>query len=107
MRTISLFLLGVFLWAGTVSIKYPQQSTTVTASSGNNCVGRSDGNRLLAYLEMGMVTNIQDNGRIITIGLSSQWASLSPTIQRTIYSTVACYAQTQHRLFQLLLPQQV
>ncbi len=107
MRTLSLIFLGLFLWAGTVSIKYPQQSTTVTASLKETCVGRSDGDRLIAYLEMGMVTNIQDNGRIITIGLSSQWASLSPTIQRTIYSTVACYARNQHRLFQVLVPQQV
>ncbi len=107
MRTLSLVLLGLFLWAGTVSIKFPQKSTTVTTSSEKICVERSDGDRLLAYLEMGMVTNIQDNGRILTIGLSSQWASLSPTIQRTIYSTVACYAQNQHRLFQLLVPQHV
>ncbi len=107
MRTISLFILGIFLWAGTVSIKYPQQSTTVTASSRETCVGKSDGDRLLVYLEMGTITNIQDNGRILTIGLSPQWASLSPTLQRTIYTTVACYAQTQHRLFQLIVPQHV
>ncbi len=107
MRTISLFLLGLFIWAGTVSIKYPQKSTTVTASSEKTCVGQSDGDRLLAYLEMGMVTNIQDNGQLLTIGLSTQWANLSPTVQRTIYSTVACYAKNQHRRFQLLLPQHV
>lgn len=107
MRTILIFLLGLFLWAGTISIKYPQQSTTVTASSGKTCGGKSDGDRLLAYLELGTITNIQDNGRILTIGLSPQWASLSPTVQQTIYSTIACYAQTQHRLFQLLVPQHV
>lgn len=107
MRALSLVFLGLFLWAGTVSIKYPQESTTVTASLEETCMGRSDGDRLLAYLEMGMVTNIQDNGRILTIGLSSQWARLSPAIQRTIYSTVACYAKNQHRLFQLLVPQHV
>ena len=107
MRTISLFLLGVFLWAGTVSIKYPQQSTTVTASSGNNCVEKSDGDRLLAYLEMGRITNIQDNGKILSIGLSPQWARLSPTVQQSIYSTIACYAQAQHRLVELIVPQRV
>ncbi len=107
MRTIFIFLLGLFLWAGTVSIKYPQQSTTVTASSEKTCVGKSDGDRLMAYLEMGAITHIQDNGQILTIGLSPKWARLSPTIQQTIYSTVVCYAQTQHRRFQLVVPQHV
>ncbi len=107
MRTILFVLLGLFLWAGTVSIKYPQQSRTVATSSGETCGGKSDGDRLLAYLEMGMLTNIQDNGQMLTIGLSSQWASLSPAIQRTIYSTVSCYAKNQHRQVQLLLPQHV
>ncbi len=107
MRTALLFVLGIFLWAGTISIKYPQQSTTVTASSGKSCVGKSDGDKLLAYLEVGTITNIQDDGRILTIGLSPQWVSFSPSIQQTIYSTIACYAQNQHRLFQLLVPQYV
>ncbi len=107
MRTIVFLLLGLFLWAGTISIKYPRQSTTVTASSGQTCEGKSDGDRLLAYLEMGMITNIHDNGHIVTIGLSQQWARLSPTVQQAIYNTVVCYAHSQHRLFQLVAPEHV
>ena len=100
----ALFLgLGVFLWAGTVSIKYPQQTSTVTTSSAQTCAGESDGERLLEYLKMGTMTSIQDNGRILTIGLSPQWANLPINVQQKIYGTVACYAQSQHRPFQFLV----
>jgi pectin methylesterase-like acyl-CoA thioesterase len=101
---LALFLvLGVFLWAGTVSIKYPQQTSTVTASSPQTCAGNSDGERLLEYLKMGTVTSIQDNGRILTIGLSPQWANLPVSLQQKTYATVACYAQSLHRPFQFLV----
>jgi len=100
----ALFLvLGVFLWAGTVSIKYPQQSSTVTTSSAQTCSGNSDGDKLLAYLKMGTITSIQDNGRILTIGLPPHWANLPVSVQQNAYGTVACYAQSQHRPFQFLV----
>jgi hypothetical protein len=95
--------LGVFLWAGTVSIKYPQQASTVTASSAPTCAGKFDGEHLLEYLKMGTVTSIQDNGRMLTIGLSPQWANLPVSVQQKTYGTVACYAQSQHRPFQFLV----
>jgi hypothetical protein len=99
----ALFLvLGVFLWAGTVSIKYPQQSSTVTTSSAQTCAGKSDGEHLLEYLKMGTITSIQDNGRILTIGLSPEWANLPASVRQKAYGTVACYAQSQHRPFQFL-----
>ena len=107
MRTTLLFVLGIFLWAGTISLKYPQQSSNVTASSGQTCVGESDGERLLAYLEMGTITNIQDNGKLLTIGLSPQWAVLPRTKQQNVYHAVACYAQSQQRQFQFLVTQHV
>lgn len=105
MRTALFLILGVCLWAGTVSIKYPQQPSTVTASSGQICSGNSDGDKLLAYLKMGTITSIQDNGQILTIGLSPQWAGLSAKVQQKTYDTVVCYAQSQHRQFQFLVTQ--
>jgi hypothetical protein len=100
----ALFLvLGVFLWAGTVSIKYPQQNSTVTPSSAQTCAGKSAGEHLLEYLKMGTINSIQDNGRILTIGLSPQWANLRASVKQKTYGTVACYAQSQHRPFQFLV----
>ena len=46
------------------------------------------GIRLLEYLKMGTMTSIQDNGRILTIGLSPQWANLPINVQQKIYGTV-------------------
>jgi hypothetical protein len=102
-RFALLLVLGVFLWAGTVSIKYPQQASTVTASSAQTCAGKFDGEHLLEYLKMGTVTSIQDNGRMLTIGLPPQWANLPVSVQQKTYGTVACYAQSQHRPFQFLV----
>jgi hypothetical protein len=107
MRFTLFLLLGVFLWAGTVSIKYPQQSSTLTASSGKDCSGQVHGDRLLAYLKMGTITSIHDNGQILTIGLPPQWGDITPKIQQQTYETVACYAQSQQRPFQFLVTQQM
>lgn len=107
MRFALILVLGVFLWAGTVSIKYPQQPSSVTTSSRQTCLGNSDGDRLLAYLKMGTITSIQDDGKILTIGLSPQWAGLSAKIKQKAYGTVACYAQSLHRQVQFLVTQQV
>jgi hypothetical protein len=103
MRFVLFFIFGVILWAGTVSIKFPEQSSMVTASSGSTCQGKSDGDRLMEYLTRGTITSILDNGRILTIGLSPEWGKLPPDIQEKIYDTVACYAQSQRRPFQFLV----
>ncbi len=105
MRFVLFFILGVMLWAGTVSIKFPQQSSTVTASSGPTCSGQSDGERLMEFLTRGTITSIHDNGRILTIGLSPEWANLPPSVQQKTYDTVVCYAQSQHRPFRFLVTQ--
>jgi hypothetical protein len=107
MRLAFFVILGVFLWAGTVSIKYPQQSSRVTTSPGNTCSDQAYGDKLMTYLKIGAITSIHDNGRILTIGLSSQWSDLSPGIQQKTYETVVCYAQSQHRSFQLLATYQL
>ncbi len=107
MRFALFLVLGVFLWAGTVSIKYPQQASTVTALSENTCSGQSHGDRLLAYLKMGTITSIHDNGRILTIELSPQWGNFSLSMQQNTYDTVVCYAQSQHRPFQFLVSRQM
>ncbi len=100
MRFALFFVLGLFIWSGTVSIKYPQQSSTVTASSGSTCSGQPHEERLMAYLKVGTITRIFDNGRILTIGLSPQWGNLSPQIQEQAYNTIVCYAQALNRPFQ-------
>ena len=104
MRFILFFILGVILWAGTVSIKFPQQPSTVTASSGPTCSGKSE-ERLMEYLTRGTITSILDNGRILTIGLSPKWANLPPSMQQKTYDTVACYSLSQHRPFRFLVTQ--
>ena len=107
MRFALFLVLGVFLWAGTVSIRYPQQPSTVTASPANDCSGQTPGDNLLAYLKMGTITSIQDNGRILTIELSPQWGDFTPDVQQQAYVTVVCYAQSQHRPFKFLVSQQM
>ncbi len=103
---IGLFLiLGVFLWAGTVSIKYPQLPSKINATSEPPCADQSHGDRLLAYLQIGTISSIQDNGETLTIRLSPKWEKLTPRVQKQTYNSVVCYAKTQHRPFQFLLTQ--
>lgn len=103
MRFTFFFIIGIILWAGTLSIKFPQPSSTVTASSGPICSGKSDGDRLMEHLTKGTITSILDNGQILTLGLSTEWKQLPPGIQQEIYDTVVCYAQSQRRPFQFIV----
>ena len=107
MRLIIFFFLGVFLWAGTVSIQYPQRSSPATTSTKQSCSGSSHGDKLLSYLKVGTITSILDNGRMLTIGLSPQWAKFSLTLQQQTYVTVSCYAQSLHRQFQFQITQKM
>ena len=95
--------LGILLWAGTVSIKYPQQPFAVTESSGHPCSDQSHGDQLMTYLKIGTITSIHDNGRILTVQLSPQWETLPPHKQKQTYNAVVCYAQSQHRPFRFLM----
>lgn len=105
MRFVLCLALGIFLWAGTISIKYPQPSSTVTASANKDCSGKSDGEHLLTYLKMGTITSIQDNGHMLTIGLSPQWSTLSSGMKQQTYTAVTCYAKSQHRPFKFFVAQ--
>ncbi|MEX0829015.1 MAG: hypothetical protein WD032_02120 [Nitrospirales bacterium] len=105
MRFVIFLVLGAFLWAGTVSIRYPQQPSTVTVSREAACSSPSNGDRLLTYLKIGTITSIHDNGRILTISLSPQWKKAATNMQKETYDTIVCYAQSQHRPFQLLYSQ--
>ena len=108
MRLVFFLVLGVFLWAGTVSIKYPQPSSTVTASQAPICSGTSDGEKLLAYLKMGTIISIHDDGQILTISLSpQQWNRATTRVQQETYETIFCYAQSQHRPFQVFVSQEM
>ncbi len=106
MRFAIILAFGIFLWAGTISIKYPQTPSTVTASAKKTCSGKSDGEHLLTYLKIGTITSIQDNGHILTIGLSPQWSHLPSSMKQQTYAAVSCYAKSQHRPFQFLVAQQ-
>jgi len=107
MRLILFLILGVLLWAGTVSIKYPQQPVAVTASSAPTCSGQFYGDRLLDYLKVGTITRIHDNGQILTIGLSPRWEDLEMNTQQETYDTIVCYAQSLHRPLQILISQEM
>lgn len=107
MRIGLFFILGVFLWAGTVSIKYPEQPSSGSAISVASCPDHPQGDRLLAYLKLGSISSIHDNGKILTIGLSPKWGNLTPGVQKQTYRTVACYAKTLKRPFQFVLTQQM
>ena len=107
MRLAIFLILGIFFWAGSVSIKFPQQFPAVTASSVNSCSGQSHGERLMEYLKMGTITSIYDNGQILTIGLSLRWGDLSPSLQQQTYHSVVCYAESQNRPFQFLVTPQM
>ncbi len=103
MRATLFFILGLFLWAGTVSIKYPKQTSTVTASSGPVCSGHAEGDQLMEALKGGTITSIHDNGQLLTIGLPPEWPNVPASVQQDTYNTVACYAQSQHRPVQFLI----
>ena len=106
MRYIIIFAISLFLWSGTISIKYPQQPSTVTASSGHTCTSnKSEGEQLLRYLERGTVSGIHDNGKVLTIGLPAKWRNFSIERQQQTYNTIACYAASLHRPFQFFFSQ--
>ncbi len=107
MRLALFLVLGVFLWAGTVSIKFPVPQSIDTPTSEYTCSGQLAGEQLMDYLKMGRVTSIYDNGKILTIGLPSTWEDLSSNLQQQTYATVVCYAQSQQRPFQLLVSQEM
>lgn len=101
MRFTIFFLLGLLLWAGTVSINYgPRTSSTTSAAP--FCPEKGVGETLLDYLQIGRITGIRDNGRILTIGLTPHWSTLPSDVQYDTYKIVGCYARAQRRAFQLI-----
>lgn len=101
MRFALFFFLGLLLWAGTVSIHYDNR-TSSTSSAGPFCSESDDGKILLDYLHTGRITGIRDNGQMLTVGLTPEWATLSIDRQHGTYEAVACYARAQQRAFQLI-----
>ena len=101
MRFALFFLLGLLLWAGTVSINYGNRVSR-TSSAVQSCSEKRDKETLLDYLQTGKITGIRDNGQILTIGLNPQWAALPSDIQHGTYEAVACYARAQQRTFQFI-----
>jgi hypothetical protein len=101
MRFGLFFLVGLLLWAGTVSINYGSR-TSSTPPTVLSCSGKDDGETLLDYLHTGTITGIRDNGHILTVGLPSQWSTLPSDIQHGAHEAVACYARAQQRALQFI-----
>jgi len=101
MRFIPFFLLGILLWAGTVSINYGDRNSHTTSGI-PSCSEAGAGETLLDYLHTGTIAGIRDNGQILTVGLTPQWATLPSDIQHDTYEAVACYARAQRRAFQFI-----
>ena len=101
MRFALFFLLGLLLWAGTVSINHGNRASN-TSSAVLSCSEKGDGATLLDYLYTGRITGIKDNGQILTVGLTPQWSALSSDLQRRTYEAVVCYARAQQRALQFI-----
>ena len=101
MRFVLFFLLGLLLWAGTVSINYGNRAST-TSSAVLSCSEKGDGATLLDYLHTGRITGIKDNGQILTVGLTPQWSALPSDIQHRTYEAIVCYARAQRRALQFI-----
>ncbi len=101
MRFLLIFLSILLLWSLTISIKYENRNPSTT-STAQACSREGSGEILLDYLYRGRIKGIRDNGRILTVGLPSDWASLPSDIHQETYKTVACYAKTQQRTLQII-----
>ncbi|HNP59538.1 MAG TPA: hypothetical protein PKM72_01790 [Nitrospirales bacterium] len=101
MRLAIIFFLSLLFWSVTISIEYGNRNTNTTFTA-QACSGEVNGDVLLDYLQIGRIKGIRDNGRILTVGLTSDWATLPSDIQQKTYEAVACYAKTQQRTLQVI-----
>jgi hypothetical protein len=101
MRFTVFFLVGLLLWAGTVSINYGNRSSS-TSSAVLSCAENREGETLLDYLHKERIMGIRDNGQMLTVGLAPQWTDLPSDIQDATYEAIACYAKAQQREFQFI-----
>jgi hypothetical protein len=101
MRFVLIFLSSLLFWSMTISIEYGNRNPSTT-SAAQACSGEVNGEVLLDYLHIGRIKGIRDNGQILTVGLPSDWATLTPDIQQETYEAVACYAKTQQRKLQII-----
>ena len=93
--------LSLLLWSVTISIEYGNRYSPTT-SAVRTCPEEVNGEILLDYLHTGRILGIRDNGHMLTVGLTSHWATLPSDIQQETYEAVACYAKTQQRTFQII-----
>ncbi|MDH3504490.1 MAG: hypothetical protein OEM58_08180 [Nitrospirota bacterium] len=101
MRFAFIFLLSLLLWSVTISIEYGNRNSNLTSAT-QSCPEEVNGEVLLDYLHTGRINGIRDNGHMLTVGLSSHWATLSSDIQQETYEAVSCYAKAQQRTFQVI-----
>lgn len=101
MRWFLLFLATFLLWSGTVSIRLNDQPLSILPAF-LSCSAEGEGRTLLEYFYAERISHIHDNGRVLTVNLSSQWSALPSGVQHATYQAIACYAQSQRRMFQLV-----
>lgn len=101
MRLALIFLLWIPFWLVTISIEHGNRNSNST-SAAQACSGEVNGEILLDYLDIGRIKGIRDNGHTLTVGLTSDWATLPSDIQQETYNAVACYAKTQQRTLQVI-----
>ena len=104
MRNAFLILVALFIWSGSISIYFRPQPILPSPSSQSSCSNPSYGEELMESLQKGTLTAIRDDGRVLTVGLSANWAALSTEEQQTTVYRVRCYAQSQNRQLHYYIP---
>lgn len=101
MRLALIIFLSLLFWSMTISIEYGNRNPS-TPSAAQACSGEVNGEVLLDYLYRGRIKGIRDNGHILIVGLTSDWATLPSDIQQETDEAIACYAKSQQRTLQVI-----
>ena len=105
MRNAFLILVALFIWSGSISIYFRPQPILPSPSSQSSCSNPSSyGEALMETLRRGNLIAIRDDGHVLTVGLSANWAALSTEEQQTTVYRVRCYAQSQNRQLHYYIP---
>ncbi len=105
MRFPVFFFIALFLWAGTISIRYGDTTPKPEPAQAQTCQGKTERHMILDLLQKGRIIALHDDGQKYTFSLPSNWTQLPPAIQRNTYEVLSCYAQAQDRTFKILLVQ--
>jgi hypothetical protein len=101
MRIALFFLVGLLLWAGTVSIKNDKEPSRATSTT-LACSDPNTGEAILDHMQAGRISGIRDNGQTLMVRLTPEWDRLPSDIQYNTFETVACHAYAQQRVFRFI-----